>query len=99
MASDSLMLTSLSIVDKRRAGMYERGNTRKVLESIIEVLKSRKFVPCNLLREMMRNLYPDSVAIAAQDVTNMRFKVRRILDRMDKEKEEAGDFSHCFSSR
>jgi hypothetical protein len=30
-------------------------------------------VPCNVLSEMMRPLYPATVAIIAQDICNMRF--------------------------
>jgi hypothetical protein len=36
-------------------------------------------VSCAILRDMMRPLYPDAVALTAQNVFNMRLKVQRLL--------------------
>jgi hypothetical protein len=86
------------IADKRRAGNYKSGLKEVQLRSIIEVLKPRKSVPIKVLREMMRPLYPATVEISAQDVCNMRYKVNIILDRMEKESEEAGNSGSGLSS-
>jgi hypothetical protein len=60
------------------------------LRSIIAVLEPGLPVSSKVLKEMMKPLYPDHVVIGAQDVCNMRWKVNRILDRMEKESESAG---------
>jgi hypothetical protein len=86
------------IVEKRKAGHYETGVQQVHLRAIIEVLKPRKPVPIKVLREMMRPLYPATVEITAQDVCNMRSRVNIILDRMEKESEEAGGSGSGLSS-
>jgi hypothetical protein len=86
------------IVDKRRAGNYESGIQSEQLRFIIEVLRPRKWVPCKVIRDMMRPLYPDTVAISSQDVCNMRWKCNRILDRMENESGEAGGSGCGISS-
>jgi hypothetical protein len=78
------------IVEKRKAGHYETGLKQEQLRSIIAVLEPGMPVPCQVLREMMRPLYPGSVAIDAQDVCNMRWKVKRILERKEKDDEAPG---------
>ena len=35
----------------------------------------------NILRDLMRPLYPMSVPVTAQDLTNMRLKVKRIIKK------------------
>jgi hypothetical protein len=49
------------------------------LKDIIAVLKPGRPVSCTLLRDMMRPLYPPTIAITAQDVWNMRLKVKKLL--------------------
>jgi hypothetical protein len=78
------------IVEKRKAGHYETGIKQEQLRSIIAVLKPGLPVTCQVLREMMRPLYPESVAIDAQDVCNMRWKIKRILERKEKDDEAPG---------
>jgi hypothetical protein len=81
------------IADKRRTGLKQ-----VQLRSIIEVLKPRKPVPIEVLREMVRPLYTATVEITAQDVCSMRFKVNRILERMEKESEETDGSGSDLSS-
>lgn len=78
------------IVEKKKAGHYETGVERAQLQSNIEVLRPGKPVSCRLLREVMRPLYPGTYAIEAQDVCNMRLKVKRILERKEKGDEASG---------
>jgi hypothetical protein len=78
------------IVEKKKAGHYETGVQQEQLRSIIAVLKPGLPVSCPVLREMMRPLYPDTVAISAQDVSNMRWKVKRLLERKENADEASG---------
>jgi hypothetical protein len=50
-----------------------------LMKDIIAVLKPGRPVTCSLLRDMMRPLYPPTIAITAQDVWNMRLKVKKLL--------------------
>jgi hypothetical protein len=66
------------IVDKKRAGAYQAQLNDGSLLSLMEVLRSGRPVPCAVLREMMRPLYPPSMAIYAKEVGNMRQKVNQL---------------------
>ena len=67
------------IADKRRSGAYENEIQKEKMESIISILQHGRNVPCSIMRDMMRPLYPSSVTITAQMVTCMRLKVNRVL--------------------
>jgi hypothetical protein len=67
------------IVDKKSSGTYQDKVKHDALKDIIAVLKPGRPVSCTLLRDMMRPLYPPTIAITAQDVWNMRLKVKKLL--------------------
>jgi hypothetical protein len=67
------------IVDKKSSGSYQDKVKHDALKDIIAVLKPGRPVSCTLLRDMMRPLYPPTIAITAQDVWNMRLKVKKLL--------------------
>jgi hypothetical protein len=67
------------IVDKKSSGSYQDKVKLDALKDILAVLKPGRPVNCQLLREMMRPLYPKTIAITAQDVWNMRLKVKKLL--------------------
>jgi hypothetical protein len=67
------------IVDKKSSGSYQDSLKGTALKAIIAVLKPGKPVSCLLMREMMRPLYPLSIAITSQNVWNMRLKVKKLI--------------------
>jgi hypothetical protein len=67
------------IVDKKSSGSYQDMVKHDALKDIMAVLKPGRPVSCSLLREMMRPLYPSTYSTTAQDVWNMRLKVKKLL--------------------
>jgi hypothetical protein len=67
------------IVDKKSSGNYQDKVKHDALKDIIAVLKPGRHVDCALLRDMMRPLYPPTIGITAQDVWNLRCKVKKLL--------------------
>ena len=67
------------IVDKKSSGAYQQDHSKEALSAIIAILRPGRRVPCAILRDMMRPLYPDAVALTAQNVFNMRLKVQHLL--------------------
>jgi hypothetical protein len=67
------------IVDKKSSGSYQDKVKHDALKDIIALLKPGRPVSCSLLRDMMRPLYPSTYSTTAQDVWNMRLKVKKLL--------------------
>jgi hypothetical protein len=80
------------IVDKKRAGAYQAQLNDGSLLSLMEVLRSGRPVPCAVLREMMRPLYPPSMAIYAKEVGNMRQKVNQLWTKLVSYLSVGGDY-------
>lgn len=67
------------ISDKRSTGKYTKDLQASHLATIANVIKSKSRVSAPLLRDLMRPLYPESVPISAQDLSNMRFRIRKLI--------------------
>ena len=70
------------ISDKRRSGAYGDDVKKEEMASIMSMLKHGQNVPCPIMPDMLRPLYPSSVAITAQMVTFIRLKVSSIKNHI-----------------
>ena len=66
-------------VEKRKAGTHTASVNELHIKSILSIMATGERIPTNLLREMIRPLYPPGTSLDSKLIFNFRLKVERML--------------------
>ena len=71
--------TGQLMVEKRKAGQFTASVNESQIKTILSVMHTGKRVPIDMMRDLMRPLFPPGTSLDAQLVFNFRLKSKRML--------------------
>jgi hypothetical protein len=65
-------------MEKRKSGTFTSAINETQIKAILAVMETNSRVPTNMLRELMRPLYPVGTSLDAKLIFNFRLKLKRM---------------------
>lgn len=82
--------TEQLVADSKSSGLYTRRLCEDQLSSVINLVQMGEIVPAKAMRTLLRPLFPPSIPITSQLISNVKFKVQRMLKKKQAEEEMQG---------
>mmetsp|Transcript_10775 Transcript_10775/g.15867 ORF Transcript_10775/g.15867 Transcript_10775/m.15867 type:complete len:299 (+) Transcript_10775:53-949(+) len=78
------------VSDSKSSGLYTRRLCEDQLSTVIKLVQMGEIVPAKAMRTLLRPLFPPSIPITSQLISNVKFKVQRMLKKKQAEEEMQG---------